>query len=570
MTTSVNSTDIAIVGMAARLPDDPFEFDARFFGCTDTEAAELDPQHRLFLECAYHAMERAGRVLDRWDGVAGIYGATNLSWYYLRHVYPRAGHDPLFGNTPDGLVTRAAYELNATGPCVTVQAACASSLVAVHMACQDLLSYQCDLAVAGGVSVDDEGAGTGVVVLRRLADALASGDHVHAVIKGSAVANDGRRRVGPASCGSAGAREAALAALAVAGLEPEDVGHVEPHRPGDAAEAALWDEVYPMAMPGSASSTELGQAAAVVSLIRTALAVEHGWEPSVPGFPAVGSMPDGRLAGVAASGSGGVHAHVVLGQAPRRSQAPDDVEWHLLPFSAKTPAALGVLAEQLREHLRVNEVRMADVAHTLRSGRRELGHRTFAVCRDGEFEVAPVTRPDFASLVFSFTGESIESDVLTALRLMNAGIRPVAVLGTGFGEYAAACVAGTLTLDEALALAKARESPESYEKAVCNAQPRAGELPLLSGATGAVVTEDEVTDQRHWLSMVDDMCPAVPAVSAFVVEVSTAVDEPAFLALVGSVWARGAEVDWDALSSGAARRVPLPGYPFERQRYHLP
>ncbi|GLZ31564.1 hypothetical protein Lesp02_37520 [Lentzea sp. NBRC 105346] len=559
----MSTTDIAVIGLMARLPQDVREFDAAFFGYSAEEAADLDPQHRMFLECAYHAAERAGYVLESWDGVAGIYGSANVSWQLLAR--PRPGTESLFGNTPDGLVARAAYELDVTGPCVTVQAACASSLVAVHMAAQDLLGFQCDLALAGGVSIEDAGSGVGIVVLRRMADALADGDHVHAVIKGSAVANDGRRRARASGCGAAGAREAALGALAAAGVEPDDVGHVEPHVPGDRTETATLSEVYPAALVGSASNPRLGQASGVLALIQTVVAVEHGWEPSVAGFPSVGSRPAGSLAAVAAAGSGGAHAHVVLAQAPPADVVPVEQEWHLVPLSAKTPAALRVVTDELREHLALHEVRLADVAHTLQVGRKALPYRTFAVCRDFDVVTGPVRTPDFSSLVFSFTGENIAADVLTAHRLMTAGIQPVAVLGTGFGEYSAACVAGTLTLDEAVALAKARGSEERYEKAVCNAQPRAGQLPLLSGSTGAVVTEDEVTDPRHWLALADDLCPAVPQLGALVVDVSTVVDQRSFLETVGSLWSRGVDVAWEAITPAGVRRVPLPGYPFERR-----
>lgn len=544
----LHDTAIAVVGMAARVPDDVFEFDAGFFSYSDAEAAELDPQHRLFLECAYHAVEDAGYALDRWDGVAGLYGAANLSWYLLDHVYPRAEPGALFGNLPDGMAARAAYELHVTGPCLTVQAACASSLTAVHLGCQDLLGYQCDLAIAGGVSVARSGSGVGVVVLRRLVDAVRSGDHVYSVIRGTAVANDGRRRAGPVSTGSAGAREAALGALAVAGVEPDTVVHVEPHRPGDAAEAAVLREVYPGAVLGTACDADLEHASGVLTLIST---VRAGWD----------------LAAVAASGSGGAHAHVVLEHPPEVVTGVGP-EWHVFPLSAKTPSALQAIVDELGACL--SGLRLADVARTLQIGRRELPYRTFAVCRDHELVTAPFTRPEYGPLVFSFRGDSVSSDVLAARRLMLGGIRPVAVLGTGIGEYAAACVAGVLTLDEAAALAEERESPERYAKAVCNAHPQAGELPLLSGATGALLTEDEVTDQQHWLALAEHIHPARPRLDAFVVEVSTVVDEWSFLELVGTLWARGAEVDWEALSGPGARRVPLPGYPFARRRHWLP
>lgn len=519
--------DIAIVGMVQRVlgAQDIADFDADFFGYTNEEAAYLDPQHRLFLECAYHAVERAGYV--DWDGVAGLYGATNISCYLLDQVQPwQITTDVLLGNMPDGCAARVAYELDLRGPVMNVQAACASSLVAVHLACQDLLSHQCDLALAGGVSVDPKATsnGAGVVVLKRLDDAVNDGDHIHAVIKGSAVANDGRSRTSPNGTGAAGARTAAVTALALADVDPSEVDYAEPHL------------------------SDFSQAAGVLSLINAAHAVERGT----------------RYASVEASGSGGAHAHVVLGEAPKPDQTPR-TGWHLLQVSARTEVALTELTEELKTTTHA----LADVAHTLRYGRRHFGTRTFAVAQDGQqIDFAdPVTTVENAAVVVKFSGPNTERDIATARGLLASGITPRLLLGLGQGEYAAAAIAGALTTDEAIAFATQRQCPERYEKEIANSAPRAPKIPLLSGATGSLLSEVDITDCSHWLAVAEDLCPATPELpaNAVVVDISRASGERGVLRALGVLWAHGVELPefWPA------RRVPLPGYPFQRRRHWL-
>lgn len=517
---------IAIIGLAQRrcTPlDDIALFDAGFFGYTPEEAAVLDPQHRLFLECAYHAMERAGYV--DWDGVAGLYGAMNISRYLLDQVGPwHTSADVLLGNMPDGCAARVAYELDLRGPVLNVQAACASSLAAVHLACQDLLSHQCDLALAGGVSVDPEVTvnGAGVVVLKRLDDAVGDADHIHAVIKGSAVVNDGRSRTSPNGIGAAGARTAAVTALALADVDPAEPRHLEPHDP------------------------ELAQAAGVLSLIHAALTVGRGH------------------ASVAAAGSGGAHAHVVLGEAPKPPETPR-TGWHLLQVSARTERALTELTEQLK----ATPHALADVAHTLRVGRRQFHLRTFAVAQDGQdIEFAkPARTVGDAAVVLKFSGPGTERDIATARSLLATGITAALLLGLGLGEYAAAAVAGSLTEEEAIGFATQRRCPERYEKEVANSAPRAPRIPLLSGTTGALLSEADIVDCRHWLAVAQDLHPAAPDLpaNAVVVDISAASGERGVLEAMGTLWAHGVELP----QFRPARRVPLPVYPFERQRHWL-
>lgn len=443
-----NPADPRLVKMASTI-DRIDQFDAGFFRYSDEDAALLDPQQRLFLECAHHAMENAGQVASG-DVVGGIYAATNFSRYWTGYVYPELGMDTLalYGNLPDSLAARVAYHLDFTGPVVGVQAACSSVFVAVHQACQDLLNYQCDLALAGGVSVDPwagrgylhvpggpgssdgfcrafdasadgsiAASGLGVVVLKRLADAVADRDHVHAVITGSAVRNDGRNKVGTAGFSPVGIMAAAADAHAAADVPADTIGYLEPSATGrptsDAIELSALGKVFRASTDrvgccaiGSVKSNigNLATAAGAAALIKTVLAVEHGLIPPTLHYrsphplleladspftvnTALSTWDSGRRprrAAVCGSGLGGTHGHLVLEQPPDPVATPVDDRWMLVPISAHTPEALETLGNRLSEHLGAHpDVNLADVAYTLRVGRRALPHRRFAVCRGG-------------------------------------------------------------------------------------------------------------------------------------------------------------------------------------------
>ena len=241
-------------------------FDAGLFGFTPREAALLDPQLRLMLECSWEALEDAGHAPDRFDGAIGMYAGVGAAGYVMKHILPdmgrrdaAAGYQAIITNDKDFLTTWVAYKLDLKGPCVTIQTACSTSLVAVHEACQSLLTYQCDMALAGGVSVSVDqgtgylfqegsifspdghcrafdaeargtvsGSGAGVVLLRRLKDALDDGDPIYAVIRGSAINNDGSDKVGFTAPSVSGQSQAISMALAVAGVEPDTVATSRP------------------------------------------------------------------------------------------------------------------------------------------------------------------------------------------------------------------------------------------------------------------------------------------------------------------------------------------------------
>ena len=429
-------------------------FDARFFGYSALEAQLTDPQQRLFLECCYEALERAAIDPDREAGRVGVFaGASMNSYLDALRTRPEllarvGGMGALISSIQDFLTTRVSYQLNLRGPSLNVQTACSTSLVAVHEACRSLIERRCDTALAGGVSVTVpavsgylyeesgvrssdghcrafdaaadgmvSGNGVGVVVLKRLEDAVSEGDEIHAVIRGSAVNNDGARKVGFTAPSIEGQAEVIAAAQSAAGIEPRSIGYVECHGTGtalgDPIEVAALARVFRegtgergfCALASLKSNMgHLDAAAGVAGLIKAALAVRHGrippslhFERANPeiDFPATPFFVNTacrdwtpaddapRRAGVSAFGIGGTNVHAVLEEPPVRGPSGPSREWQVLQLSAKTPQALERMTERLAQHLRDHpEQRLADVAHSLRAGRRELDHRRAVLCRD--------------------------------------------------------------------------------------------------------------------------------------------------------------------------------------------
>lgn len=428
-------------------------FDARFFGFTAREAQVLDPQQRLFLEVAWEALERAGCDPARFPGAIGVFAGASASSYAISVMAsPEVGravsaYQVLLSNEKDFLAARTAYKLDLRGPAVVVQAACATSLVAVHVACQSLLAGECDLALAGGASVAVpqgrgyryepdgilsrdghcrafdaaasgalRGSGVGVVVLKRLADALRDSDPIEAVVLGSATNNDGARKVGFTAPGVEGQAEVVRAALEVAGVSPVEVTYVEAHGTatalGDPIEVAALTDVFRAGGAGRGScglgsvKTNFGHldaAAGVAGLIKAVLMLKHG--ELVPSLHfrtpnpridfadspfrvvterAPWSASGPRRAGVSSFGIGGSNAHLVLGEAPaapRTASAASGPE--VLVVSALTETALERATDDLASHLVRNPgLSLPDVAFTLRSGRRAFPHRRAVACRD--------------------------------------------------------------------------------------------------------------------------------------------------------------------------------------------
>jgi amino acid adenylation domain-containing protein len=432
-------------------------FDAGFFGIAPREADFLDPQHRLFLETCWNALEDGGYDAAEFPGQIGVFGGCSLNTYLLANLsasrefideltgnYQVGEFQVALGNDKDFLCSRVAYKLNLKGPCVTVQAACATSLVAICQASQSLLTYQCDMALAGGVSVtfpqyrgyvyqegsmgsrdgrcrpfDADATGTvfghgvGVVLLKRLEDAIADGDRIDAVIRGFATNNDGAAKVGYMAPGVEGQAGAIAAAQAMAGIGADAITYIEAHGTatplGDPIEVAALTRAFRQSTQrngfcalGSikANIGHLDAAAGVSGLIKTVLAMRHKTVPPVPNFRAPNPridfadtpfyvsrelapwQPKGpRIAGVSAFGVGGVNAHVVLQEAPTSSSEPSQHAAQLLCVSARSEAALDAALHNLGGHLEEHpEQNLADVSYTLQSGRHGFDHRASVVC----------------------------------------------------------------------------------------------------------------------------------------------------------------------------------------------
>lgn len=446
-------------------------FDASFFGFTAREAETLDPQHRLFLEESWAALENAGYNSETYQGRVGVFAGESLNSYFLHNLYPNrklldslGASQIVIGNDRDYLATQVSFRMNLKGPSLSVQTACSTSLVAVHLACQSLLNRECDMALAGGVSVSVpqglgghyqeggiispdghcrafdaqargtvKGSGLGVVVLKRLADAINDRDTIHAVIKGSAINNDGAVKVGYTAPAVAGQASVIEEALALASIEPETIGYVEAHGTGtalgDPVEIAALTQAFRTGTEATgfcaigSVKTNIGHldaAAGVAGLIKTILALEHKQIPpslhfeqpnpniqfaSSPFFvnTALRSWDTNgtpRRASVSSFGIGGTNAYVVLEEAPA-SVSPDfSGSHHLLVLSARTQTALVQAADNLATHLkRGSNLNLADVSYTLSAGRREFEHRLALVCRDREEAVAALTAPDRSRVI---------------------------------------------------------------------------------------------------------------------------------------------------------------------------
>lgn len=438
-------------------------FDAEFFGFSSREAEIMDPQHRLFLESAWNALENAGYAGSSRQHRIGVYAGTSLSTYLLFHLVPTPGllasvgeFEVLTANDKDYLATRVSYKLDLRGPSVTVQTACSTSLVAVHLACQSLIAGECDLALAGGVTVvvpqergytyrpggvlspdghcrafDASAAGTvfgnglGIVVLRRLDDAIAHGDSVLAVIKGSSINNDGANKIGYTAPSVSGQSAVISEALSVAGVHPTTIGYVEAHGTGtplgDPIEVAALAAVFAQAdvRPGSCAigsvKTNVGHldaAAGIAGLIKVVLALASQAIPATLHFetlnPAIdqskspffvntsllpwprGASP--RRACVSSFGIGGTNAHVVLEEAPLSGRSSASREWQILPLSARTAEALEAATANLRQALdQRSDDDLADVAFTLQIGRKRFSHRHVLLARDRTEALARLT-----------------------------------------------------------------------------------------------------------------------------------------------------------------------------------
>ncbi|HEV2855695.1 MAG TPA: SDR family NAD(P)-dependent oxidoreductase [Thermoanaerobaculia bacterium] len=820
---------------AASLLDGVDRFDAGFFGYSAREAEILDPQQRLFLEHAWAALEDAGYTPEGYEGLIGVYAGVAWNTYLLSNLrsHPElfdggGGFQVFITNDKDFMPTRVSYKLNLRGPSVIVQTSCSTSLTAIHLACLSLLSYECDVALAGGVTVkvpqiegywaldgglaspdghcrpfDARAAGTifgsgiGIVVLKRLSEALADGDTIHAVIKGSAINNDGSLKVSYTAPSVEGQAEVIAAAQAVAGVEPETVRYVECHGTGtslgDPIEVTALTKVFREGTErkgfcalGSVKSNlgHLDAAAGVAGFLKTVLALEHREIPPSLNFerpnPAIDfdSSPfyvntalapweaDGgpRRAGVSSFGVGGTNAHVILEEAPPAEAPSPSRPWQLLTLSARSPEALEEATHNLAAWLRdADPAALPDAAYTLKVGRSVFRHRRVVVCKDRDAAVAalesrdpvwmfsaadledPRERPvvflfpgqgaqhvnmgrglyereevfraeidhcaerlrpllnlDLRRVLYPVAGEEEEAarelgrtgltqpalfvvEYALARLWMSWGVRPQALMGHSIGEYVAACLAGVMSLEDALRLVAARgrlmESlpagvmlgvplaeeelapllPEGVSIAAINEPARSvasgpeegiaaleraldekgvshrrlhtshafhsammdpvldrftaevsrvalrnPEIPFISNVTGTWITPEQATDPDYWarhlrqpVRFADGTAELLRDPRRVLLEVGPGrtlatlagrhperteqavvaslghpqdrlPDEAAVLTALGRLWLAGLRLDWSGFHAGERRRrVPLPTYPFERQRYWI-
>jgi len=571
-------------------------FDNRFFGVSPREARWMDPQQRVFLEVAYAALEDAGHDPGRFGERISLYAGASASDHTARLLGdltddPASVYEALGSATAEQLATKVAFALGLRGEAITVHTACSTGLAVVHLACQSLLLGQSSVAVAGGIRValpqrtgyvyqdgmilspdghcrafDHKAAGTvsgngvGVVVLRPLTDALADGDHIYAVIRGSAINNDGRRGVSYTAPSVAGQAEVVAEALAVAGVSGGEIGYVEAHGTGtplgDPIEVAALTRAYRRTTDrvgdcpiGSVKSNigHLDAAAGIAGLIKVALMLHHGEIPPSlnveapnPAIDFAGSpfhvnielrswKSNGapRLAGVSSFGIGGTNVHAVLEEAPASAPRPVDPTaarpTHLVTLSAGSATALSTMAGELADHLERNpDLALADVAYTRALGRAQLSHRAAYPVADLSELVTALHRPvrpnppaaseprvawlfpgqgsawegmaaelyraepgfraeldhclseleprlgrDLLPHLINGAGDPISDPAVAhpalfaveyalARMWLSWGVRPVALLGHSFGEYAAACLAGVLSLPDAAELTVAR------------------------------------------------------------------------------------------------------------------
>ena len=572
-------------------------FDAKFWGYTPREAELMDPQQRFFLECAWEAMEDAGYDTARYPGAVGVYAGCYIDTYLLANLCRNRDFlDNLvasiqvgslqteLGNDKDYIATRVAYKLDLRGPALNVQSACSTSLVAITLAYQSLMSFQCDMALAGGATItlpqkkgyfyteggmlskdghcrtfDAEAAGTvfsnacGAIALKRLADAVADGDHIYAVLKGAALNNDGAKKLSYTAPSVQGQAEVIAMAQAIAGVDARTIGYVEAHGTatplGDPIEVAGLTQAFrettqdnAFCALGSVKSNlgHLDAASGVTGVIKTAMMLHD--KMLVPSLNYSAPNPNidfgntpffvnrelrewperdwPRRAGVSSFGVGGTNAHVVLEEPPAEEALPAGTRPQVLPISARSKEALEAYAAKLASYLAESPARLEDVAYTLQLGRRQFDHRAVVVASPASaaeklatFKLRAETYHhavnDDQRVVFMFPGQGAqypgmvrdlyrefpafrdEIDRCAAVlservgidlidRLLNDddvetvrqttfaqpaifaieyalarlwqsfGVEPTALIGHSVGEYAAACLSGVLSLEDAL------------------------------------------------------------------------------------------------------------------------
>lgn len=831
LTLGVDPTAIAdpeFVRAGSRI-DDSDLFAASFFGYSPREAELMDPQHRIFLECSWAAVENAGYAPRSLPFTVGVFAASSLSSYMLFNLltspsaYGDGEFQAMIGSDKDFLSTRVSYKLNLKGPSVTVQCGCSSSLVAVHFAVQSLLNYESDLVIAGGASVGVPqrtgyryqpsgllspdgrccpfsadaagtvfGEGVGVIILKRLEDALRDRDRIHGVILGSAINNDGSAKIGYTAPGVDGQTEVIARAQAVSGVTADTIGYVEAHGTGtvlgDPIEVEALTRAFRLSTDGrgfcglgSAKSNmgHLDAAAGIAGLIKAVLMLEHKWfvptlhvqtlNPNIDiettPFYVVAqgrewNSNSRRRAGISSFGIGGTNAHIVLEEAPKLHHHVAPLPFYILSLSAQSWTALDRATENLRAFLEnVEETSLPDIAYTLHTGREPFPYRRSIWCETRTQAIeclgdrranrscsgSHTSRPGMAfmfpgggsqfpgmgqqlyetqsefrrqiDLCSSFLKKQMGADLLSTLYpcavteaaaahmarpsvglpaifateyalaqlLMSWGIHPDCMIGHSLGEYAAACLAGVFSLENALALVAYRGKlferlptgamlsiylPElearsflqgdlslaainsrdhcvvsgpsgsidrlrvqlsekgvechrlhidaaahssmvepvmfEFRRFVADMKLEPPSIPFISNLTGTWITQEQSVDPDYWVAHLRETVRFADGISEIfarkdllLLEVGpsrslsslakagrlelgasihslmrhpqdTASDLEVLCAAVARVWSAGGRVEWkDFYKAGEYHRIPLPTYPFERQRYWI-
>lgn len=570
-------------------------FEASFFNYTPEEADLMDPQMRVFHECSWEALEDAGYNPYKYEGAIGVYGGASPNPFYA----PRLGQDnpeewmdqwqSHIYSTHDFLCSRVSYKLNLRGPSVNVATACSTSLVAIDAACRDLLDGRCDMALSGGVSLtfhdtagykykkdmilspdgycrafDKNAAGTvggngvGIVLLKKLKDALRDGDNIHAIIKGSAINNDGIQKVGFTAPSITGQADVIQSAMRNADIHPESISYVETHGTGtllgdpielEGLKRAFNSDKERFCAIGSVKTNfgHLNAAAGVTGLIKTVLSLKHRQIPPSLHFESANEAlgieqspfyvndklqnwetnGSPRRAGVSSFGIGGTNAHIILEEAPHKEQVSESRDYQLMVLSAKTQAALDRNMANLKSYLETNESeKIENIAYTLNQGRAPFNYRKFIVCENRNEAIdllaskatanarGPVRHYEGQTIAFMFPGQGAQyhnmlhelykgeddfreevdqcfeivknisgkdlkavvfgnpgpkgknsinnteftqpllfiTEYALARLLMKWGIQPDIMIGHSIGEYAAACISGIFSLEDALTL----------------------------------------------------------------------------------------------------------------------
>ncbi len=435
---------------AGAVLDNVKTFDAEFFGFSEKEAKILDPQHRKFLECSWEALEDGGYNPEIFDGSIGVFAGSGTNTYLLNYVHPNIGYHKnrtflesmndiqiLLANDRDYLATRVAYKLNLKGPAINTQTACSSSLVSIHLACQSLINGECDMALAGTANIlcpqktgylyqEDMifspdghcrpfdakakglvfGSGVGVILLKKMSDAIRDNDSIYAVIKGTAINNDGSDKVAYSAPSVNGQSSVIAEAIAVANLNPEDITFIEGHgtatQLGDLIEVSALKKVFQTEKKnycalGSVKSNigHLGWASGMAGILKTILAIKNKKIPPTINFENqnqkinLDSSPffinkktinwesdNIRYAGVSAFGFGGTNSHIVLSEFKESSDKESVKRFHLLTLSAKNKCTLKIIVDKYLHYINNNlNLSLSDICYTSNIGRKHLEER---------------------------------------------------------------------------------------------------------------------------------------------------------------------------------------------------